>query len=162
MCPHILASTSLKLVGGRLAEVKTFWLNSGGIRPTVGEKLPALSIFIVRPADGRTKAPSTRVRFHLKTQTFCCVFMSRPHENDENFRKRSPEWKDLKTQQYRCRVDGSKLIWKAQTFENAHSIGFVWTGQIHWKLQTFENDWSCDLSRKITSVLFLLLLVSRS
>ena len=57
--------------------------------------------------------------------------MFRPHENDENdvsfsmkmqtsFRKRSPEWKDLKAQQYRCRVDGSKLM-KTQTFEDAHS-----------------------------------------
>ena len=81
-----------------------------------------------------------RMRFHLKTQTFCCVFMSRPHENDgnANFQKRSPEWKDLKTQQYRCHVDGSKLM----------------------KTQTFENDWSCDLSGKITYCCFLL--VSRS
>ena len=32
-----------------------------------------------------TKAPSTRMRFHLKTQTICCVFMSRQHENDVSF-----------------------------------------------------------------------------
>ena len=58
------------------------------------------------------------MRFHLKTQTFCCVFMSRPHENDKN---------DVS---YRCfRL---KTLSRVARFENA-SIGFVWTGRIHWK-----------------------------
>ena len=40
------------------------------------------------------------------------------------FWKRSPEWKDLKTQQYWLRVDGLNSL----------------------KTQSFENVWSCDLS----------------
>ena len=51
------------------------------------------------------KAPSARMRFHLKTQTFCCVFMSRPHENDEN---------DV------------SFPMKTQTFENALQSGKIW------------------------------------
>ena len=78
------------------------------------------------------------------------VFSCRFRRN-ANFWKRSPDWKDLKTQQYRLRVDGSNLL----------------------KTQTFENDWSCDLRpsplafkkqrwRISTENELLLLLVSRS
>ena len=63
------------------------------------------------------------LRFHVqstrKRWKRCIVF-----DENANFRKRSPEWKYLKTQQYRLRVDGSNSL----------------------KTQTFENDWSCDLS----------------
>ena len=31
------------------------------------------------------QAPTTRMHFHLKTQTFCCAYMFRPHENDVSF-----------------------------------------------------------------------------
>ena len=68
-------------------------------------------------------------------QTFCYIFMSRPHENDdnnvlfsmkpqtyENALQSGKIWK--RNSEYRCRVDGSKLM----------------------RTQTFENDWSCGLS----------------
>ena len=110
------------------------------------------------------------MRFHLKTQTFCCVFMSRPHENDENdvsfsmktqtfenalqsgkiwkrnnigvvwtgriienanFWNRSPEWRDLKTQHYRFRVDGSNN-WKRIFLE---TIGHVTSVPVHFHLK---------------------------
>ena len=64
-----------------------------------------------------TEAPSTRMHFHLKTQTFCCVFMSHPHENNENDVSFS-----MKTQTFENDLQSGK-IWKR------NSIGVVWTGR---------------------------------
>ena len=72
-------------------------------------------------------APSSRMRFHLKTQTFCRVFMSRPHENDENDVSFS-----MKTQTFENALQSGK-IWKR------NSIGFVWTGRIHWKRKLLKT-----------------------
>ena len=55
----------------------------------------------------RFHVPSTRKRWKR-----CIVF-----DENANFWKRSPQWKDLKTQKYRLRVDGSNSL-KTQTFEN--------------------------------------------
>ena len=60
------------------------------------------------------KAPSTSIRFRLKTQLFLYGCGLRPHVSDKNYRqkrnfsKRFPEWNFLKTILYciRQRVDG--------------------------------------------------------
>ena len=57
------------------------------------------------------------MRFHLRTQTFCCVFMSSPHENDENDVSFS-----MKTRTFENALQSGK-IWKR------NSIGVVRTGQ---------------------------------
>ena len=65
------------------------------------------------------KAPSTRIRIDLKTQPFLCGLAFRPHVSNDtdtenaNFWKRYPEWKLLKTQTKRIRMDGkSRSFWK--------------------------------------------------
>ena len=50
-----------------------------------------------------TQAPPTLIHFQPKTELFCSGYGYRPHYNAENdhrkrsIRKRSPEWRDLKT-----------------------------------------------------------------
>ena len=58
-----------------------------------------------------TKAPSTLIRFRLKTYTFVCVFADGkriPYHENGGFRKRLPMWRLLKTDAFRINVDGRK------------------------------------------------------
>ena len=63
MCPHILASTSSKLAGGRLAEVGNIWLNSRRVVATDG-KVARLVNFYCKASGGRTKIPPNAQRNH--------------------------------------------------------------------------------------------------
>ena len=60
---------------------------------------------------GYPKAPSTRIRIFLKAEIFSSVLAFRSyviHAKTQIFKKRSPEWRFLKTPAYRLRVDGRK------------------------------------------------------
>ena len=76
---------------------------------------------------GPVASASTRMRFHFKTQTFCCVFMSRLHQNDENDVSFS-----MKTQTFENDLQSGK-IWKR------NSIGVVWTGR--WRTDDSTKDY---------------------
>ena len=56
MCPHFLAFTTSKLVGGQLAEVGNFWLNSRGVPATVRKSCQP---YIKRPAAVEPKSLKT-------------------------------------------------------------------------------------------------------
>ena len=84
---------------------------------------------IVRPHAAQLRPRPHECVFIWKRKHFAAFSCPVHTKTMYRFRwKRSPEWKNLKTQQYRLRVDGLNSL----------------------KTQTFENDWSCDVSRRIS------------
>ena len=84
-----------------------------------------------------SKPQTFLLRFHLastrKRQKTMIVFTE-----DDKFRKRSPKWKDLKTQWYRCHVDGSFLL-KMQAFENDATTATYYSNYLD--TQTTDFRW---------------------
>ena len=58
--------------------------------------------------DPQNKAPSSRIRILLKTETFFSVNGVYSITENRGFRKLSPEWRISKTETFRIRVDGRK------------------------------------------------------
>ena len=69
---------------------------------------------IIKVNTWKSQAPTTRIRFCLKSEIFSSGLAYRPHAFGEtvtknaSFQKRSPEWRFLKTLATRLRVDGWK------------------------------------------------------
>ena len=110
--------TNVLLISIRILQIKNLKWSSRHKYPRSG--VLHSTTFLGR-WDLLTEALSTRIRFHLKTQTFCCVFMSRLHENDESDVSFS-----IKTQTFENALQSGK-IWKR------NAIIFVCTCRIHWK-----------------------------
>ena len=105
------------------------------------------------------------MRFHLKTQTL--LRFRRPVHTKTMYRfrwkrKRSLEWKDLKTQQYRCRVDGStgrKYLYVYIWYNRTRNMLEM---QTNWKQLWF--DLKAILRQKVTVLVAgrLLVIISKS